>query len=52
MDYTNTNAVFRANYSIDNVTTSDSGMYTCIVTNPIGSNSTTIMVAVIGKLIT
>ena len=52
MDYTNTGAVFRANYSIDNVTTSDSGTYTCIVTNPIGSNSTTVTVAVIGKLVT
>ena len=52
MDYTNTNAVFRANYSIDNVTTSDSGTYICTVTNPIGCNNTTITVAVIGKLLT
>ena len=51
VDYTNTNAVFRANYSIDNVTTSDNGTYTCTVTNPIGSDSTTITVVVIGKLL-
>ena len=43
--YNSTSAVFRVNYSIDSVTTSDSGTYTCTVTNPIGSNSTTIMVA-------
>ena len=42
--YTSTSAVFRANYSIDSVTTSDSGTYTCTVTNPIGSGSTTITV--------
>ena len=42
--HTNTNAVFRADYSINNVTTSDSGMYTCTVTNPIGSDSETITV--------
>ena len=50
VDYTSTSAVFRANYSIDSVTTSDSGTYTCTVTNPIGSDSTTITV-VVGKLI-
>ena len=48
VDYTNTSAVFRANYSIDSVTTSDSGTYTCTVTNPIGSDSTTITVVVEG----
>ena len=42
-------AVFHADYSIDNVTTSDSGTYTCIITNPIGSGNTTITV-VVGKL--
>ena len=47
VDYTSTSAVFRADYSIDNVTTSDSGTYTCNVTNPIGSDSATITVAVI-----
>ena len=50
VDYTSTRAVFGANYSIDSVTTSDSGTYTCTVTNPIGSNSTTITVVVISKL--
>ena len=47
MDYTNTNAVFRADYSIASVTTSNSGRYTCTVTNPIGINSTTITVDVV-----
>ena len=49
VDYTSTSAVFRANYSIDSVTTSDSGTYTCTVTNPIGSDSATITVDVSGK---
>ena len=49
VDYTSTSAVFRANYSIDNVTTSDIGTYTCTVTNPIGSDSANIMFEV-GKL--
>ena len=48
MDYTSTSAVFRADYSIDSVTTSDSGTYTCTVTNPIGSDSTTITVVATG----
>ena len=51
VDYTNSSAVFRADYSIDSVTTSDSGTYTCIVTNPIGSDSTTITVVVLSKLV-
>ena len=51
VDYTSTSAVFHADYSIDNVTSSDIGTYTCNVTNPIGSNSTTITVVVIGKLL-
>ena len=47
VDYTSTSAVFRADYSIDNVTTSDNGTsYTCTVTNPIGSYSWTIRVDV------
>ena len=52
VDYTSTSAVFRADYSIDSVTTSDSGTYTCTVTNPIGSDSATITVAVTSKLLT
>ena len=51
VDYTNTSAMFRAEYSIDNVTASDSGTYTCNVSNPIGSDSATITVVVIGKLL-
>ena len=46
VDYTSTSAVFRADYSIDSVTTSDSGTYTCTVTNPIGSDNATITVFV------
>ena len=46
--YTNTSAVFRADYSINNVITSDSGTYTCTVTNPIGSDNKTMTVNVIG----
>ena len=49
VDYTSTSAVFRADYFIDSFTASDSGAYTCTVTNPIGSNSATI--TVIGKLL-
>ena len=49
LTHTNTNALFRADYSINSVTTSDSGTYTCTVTNPIGSDSETITVTVIGK---
>ena len=47
--YNSTSAVFHTNYSIDSVTISDSGTYTCTVTNPIGSYSATITVDV-GKL--
>ena len=49
--YNDNSAVFRADYSIGSVTTSDSGTYTCNVTNPIGSDSVTITVVVIGKLL-
>ena len=49
VDHTDTRAVFRADYSIDSVTISDRGTYTCTVTNPIGSDSTTI--TVIGTLL-
>ena len=51
MNYTNTSAVFRADYSIDSVSTSDSGTYTCNVTNPIGTASATITVVVASKLL-
>ena len=51
VDHTSTSAVFCANYSIDSVTTSDSGTYTCNVTNPIGSNSASITVDVRKSLI-
>ena len=49
VDYTSTSAVFRADYSIDRVTISDSGIYTCTVTNPIGTDSA--IITVIGKLL-
>ena len=48
--YNDNSAVFRVEYSIDSVTTSDSGTYTCNVTNPIGSDSATITVVVTSKL--
>ena len=48
--YNDNSAVFRTDYSIDSVTTSDSGTYTCNVTNPIGTASVTVTVNVIGKL--
>ena len=49
VNYTSTRAVFRADYSIDSVTTSDSGAYTCNVTNPIGTANATITVNVTSK---
>ena len=49
--YSNTSAVFRAHYFINNVTTSDSGTYTCNVTNPIGSDSAMITVEVTGMYV-
>ena len=51
VNHTRNSAVFRADYSIDNVTTSDSGTYTCNVTNPIGNDSATIIVNVTSKLL-
>ena len=51
MNYTTTSAVFRADYTVDNVTTSDAGTYTCNVTNPIGSDTANITVVIIGKLL-
>ena len=49
--YNDISAVFCANYSIVSVSTSDSGIYTCNVTNPIGSDVATITVVVISKLL-
>ena len=42
--HTSSSAVFSINYTISNFNISDKGTYTCVVTNPIGSNSTTITV--------
>ena len=52
VEHTNDDAVFCANFSIDNINLDDSGIYTCTVTNPIGSDSETIAVTVIGKKVT
>ena len=51
VDHTSTRAAFRADYFIANVKTSDNGTYTCTVTNPFGSDSATITVVVISKLL-
>ena len=51
VNHTSASAVFRAYYSIGNVTMSDSGSYTCTVSNPIGNDSATIMVIVEGTCI-
>jgi len=47
--HTDSEAVFQIEYTINSVTTSDSGTYTCTVTNPIGNSSQTIRVDVIGE---
>ena len=44
--HNSTSAVFRGNFVINSVTLDDSGAYTCIVTNPIGSDSRNITVDV------
>ena len=49
--YNDYSAVFRADYSTDSVTISDSGTYTCNVTNPIGSDIATITVDFTSKLL-
>ena len=46
-----TTANFQTNYTINNVTTSDSGTYSCTVINPIGSDSENINVLATGELI-
>ena len=51
VEHNSASAVFRADYSINNVTTSDNGTYTCTVTNPIGSDSETITVNVVGMFV-
>ena len=48
--HNSTSAVFHSEYTISSVTTSDSGTYTCTVTNPIGSDSYNIIAtAITGK---
>ena len=42
--YTNTMAVFSSSYTISNIGIIDNGMYTCTVTNPIGSDNYTFTV--------
>ena len=42
-----TTAIFISSYTIHNTTTSDSGVYTCTVTNPIGSDGETVNVTVV-----
>ena len=37
--HNSTTATFQSDYTINSVTTSDNGTYTCTVTNPIGSDS-------------
>ena len=50
MTYNDNSAVFSVDYSIDSATTSDSGIYTCTVTNPIGSDTAIVKVVVTSKL--
>ena len=50
VNHNSTSAVFRSVYTISSATTSDSGTYTCTVTNPIGSDTHVItVIAVTGK---
>jgi len=49
--HNNTTAEFCSDYTINSVTKSDSGTYTCAVTNPIGGDIKTIRVDVIGKYV-
>ena len=44
VDHTNTSAVFRAKYSINSITISDVGTYTCTVTSLIGNDSAIITI--------
>ena len=49
VNHDTSNAEFRSDYTINNATRSNSGTYTCTVTNPIGSDSETITVVVTGE---
>lgn len=49
--HNSTSAVFGSNYTIENFNISDDGMYTCTVTNPIGSDSANFSVTVVGMFI-
>jgi len=52
VNHNSTSAVFRTTYTINSATTSDSGIYTCTVTNPIGSDTYSInVIAVTGKFL-
>ena len=46
VNYTNTSAMFNTSYTISNLSTSDNGTYTCLVSNPIGKDSHAITVHV------
>jgi len=46
VNHTDSMAVFRLDHTINIVSTSDSGAYTCTVTNPIGSDSENVTVNV------
>ena len=39
VEHTNVRAIFNINYTITDFSISDSGTYTCTVTNPIGSDN-------------
>ena len=45
LNYTSISAVFSTNYTINSLSISDMGVYTCIVRNPIGSDSKTINIS-------
>ena len=49
VDYNSTTAVFRSEYYIERISTDDSGLYNCTVSNPLGSDSATIAVINAGK---
>ena len=44
LNYSNISPVFSINYTINNLSISDAGVYTCSVSNPIGSDNRTINV--------